>query len=386
MFNFYTLTVKNIGQITIKSKQTLEELLKDVPSMHTSFSRFLKKHNTTVLQYINDNVQKLELCGFCNKNFSKYNYDLCVENGELKVVNVRLASDYSCKNAECIKERAKINPNSFEHIAKRKKISLEEADKWQKANNSSPFYLHPGESKEEYSKRQSRGIEYFKNKYGENYEEEWLKYCNKISNANKKEEVIRRHGKEYNDNLQNSKKQTLENFIKKYGEVEGLERHKHWISACTRVGIYLNDDVHIQSKQAYDFFIKLEAKLIEENVCTTDDILYADGNKRHEYKIIYFNENNKMRWTSLDFVILKYKIDVEFNGGRWHYNTDAEHNRSISSKTEEYENNRDDIIKKHDFKMIKIWDYEVQNAVTLNKKINEVVLNIKKIIDEVYNK
>ena len=253
--NEYILNVKNIGEFHIKTVHSLESIFKNKSCIARSFSVFLKKHGTNILSYINDNIQKLELCGFCNKNFAKYTYDLYFENNELKIKNIKLFSDYSCKNKECMKERSKLNPNSFEHIAKRKKISLEEADKWQKEHNKSPFYLHPNELQEEYSKRQSRGKEYFKNKYGDSYKEKWKEYCNKIGKANTKEEVIKRHGEEYNKKLQNSKKQTLDNFILRYGEELGKEKYKHWVSSCTRVGIYLNERRIIDSKTAYNFFV-----------------------------------------------------------------------------------------------------------------------------------
>lgn len=214
----YVLNVKNIGEFHIKTPNSLESIFNNKSCINSLFSRFLRKHGTNTLSYINDNIQKLELCGFCNKNISNYTYELYIENNELKIKNIKLFSDYSCKNKICQKQRAKINPNSFEHISKRKKISLEEADKWQKEHNKSPFYLHPNETWEEYSKRQSRGEEYFKNKYGDNYKEKWEEYCNKIAKANTKEEVIKRHGEEYNKKLQDSKKQTLDNFILRYGE------------------------------------------------------------------------------------------------------------------------------------------------------------------------
>lgn len=286
-----------------------------------------------------------------------------------------------CTNKQCKLQRAHLNPNSFEHISKRKKISLQEADKWMKSHNKSPFYKHPWDTDQQYSKRQARSLDYFIEKY-ENGKQRWYNYCKKISNANKQQQVIKRHGEEYNTRLQNSKKQTLQNFILRYGQIEGKQKYINWITAATQLGIYINNK-KIQSKSAYNFFKLLEIELINNNICKSQDILFADGNKS-EYILKYF-EDDKFKFYKLDFVILKYKIDIQFNGRAWHYDFQNEQKNKyfvgMKKNIKQYEYKRNTKIKQEGFNLFIVWEDDIFNEIDKKKTIQKLILDIKQIIN-----
>lgn len=198
MYKKYQFLIK-IPNIGIMKYSTKEKQLnvKHNSRFNAALTKFFKKYGLTTLEYINLYIMPLQTCGFCNKNLAIYDYDLEIFNDTLIIKNVHIQKNYMCNNKTCKDNRKKLNPNSLEHISKRKKISLEQADKWQKANNNSPFYLHPGQSIEDYSKRQSRSIDYFIKKYGEAGNDKFKNYCKKISKANSKQEVIKKYGEQY---------------------------------------------------------------------------------------------------------------------------------------------------------------------------------------------
>lgn len=134
------------------------------------FKMFLINHfKTNYLDYFNKYIQKLENCGFCNKNFAVYNFDVKIENNTIMPFNLKLRNNmYTCDKKECSCIRRKINPNSFEYISKSRKISLEDAKQYLhniSKNRYNPFYKQSYETYEEYAKRQSRGLEWFIKKY-----------------------------------------------------------------------------------------------------------------------------------------------------------------------------------------------------------------------------
>lgn len=216
--------------------------------------------------------------------------------------------------------------NTFQNV---KKISLEEADKWQKENNNSPFYLHPGETKEELAKRQSRNLDYYKNKYGE---EEGLRRFNKARNGtstnNKKENFIKNHSLEEWNELCDKKKQNLENFIKRYDE-EGKEKYKQYLFKTTRIGCYFDiKSTRVSSKESFVLFSRLKEKLINENILTEDEIIFADG-KKQEKRITYYDDE-KFRWFNLDCYFPTIKLDLEYHGSKWHCDPNKEESKNKS--------------------------------------------------------
>lgn len=373
------VTLLNFGEIELKdnknySSRTLLQIL----------IRYYFKSKQKLLEYINNNVQKLELCGFCNEHFSNYSFDIEIKNNIITFKNFSLKRDFMCLERECIEKRKHLNPNSFEHISKRKKISLEEADKWQKENNNSPFYLHPWETKEDLSKRQRRNLDYYQNKYGE---KEGLKRFNKARNGtstnNKRENFIKNHSLEEWNELCNKKKQTLENFIKRYGE-DGKEKYKQYLFKITRIGCYFDiKSTRVSSKESFILFSRLKEKLISENILTEDEIIFADG-KKQEKRITYYDDE-KFRWFNLDCYFPTIKLDLEYHGSKWHCDPNKEETKINPfgiSKTSENERKRINILKNnHNIDTIIVWDYEFRNSLEKESKINEIFKLIKEKYD-----
>lgn len=374
------VTLPNFGEILIKDNINYSSL-----GLLQILIRCYFKSKQKLLEYINNNVQKLELCGFCDKHFSNYSFDIEIKNNIITFKNFRLKRDFMCLERECIEKRKHLNPNSFEHISKRKKISMEEADKWQKENNMSCFYLHPWETKEELSKRQKRDLEYYQNKYGE---KEGLKRYNRAragtSRNNSKENYIKNHSLEEWNELCDKKKQNLENFIKRYGEEEGKERYRQFRFKTTRIGYYYDiKSSKISSKEAFELFSKLKEKLINENILKEDEMIFADGVKT-EKRITYYDEC-KFRWFDLDCYFPTIKLDLEYHGTKWHCDPEKDEikrNPHGVIKTSEKERKRINILKnEYNIETIIVWSYEFKNSLEKENKINEIF----NLIKEKYN-
>ena len=366
-----TVTIRNYGEVVLNLNDFSSRRLK------AYLSRNVFKGKKKMLEYINSNVKKLEKCGFCEKEFSNYTFDAKIENNEIIFYNFNLKSDYMCDDQDCIEKRKHLNPNSFEHISKRKKISLEEADKWQKENNASPFYLHPGETKEEYSKRQSRGYDYFVGKY-EDGEERYKKFCEGLAHSNSKENFVERHGEAAWKKLCSKKRQTLDRFIERYGEEDGKRRYLEFRAKTAFLG-YSGENKRIQSKQAFNFFTELKDRLIDEKVIQSiDEILFADG-KRSEKRIL-FTKDNRIRWYDLDCYFSKIGLTVEFFGGNWHCDpqlNEVKKNPFGKIITSEKERSRIEFLQFIKIDTIIVWSAEIQNAIKRKDVIDRLVFQIK---------
>lgn len=374
------VTLLKFGEIELK-----DNINYNSSRLKSLLTRCYFKSHQNLLKYINDNIQKLEICGFCDTYFSEYLFDIKIKDNNLIFENIRLKNDFKCNEKDCIQKRKHLNPNSFEHISKRKKISLEEANKWQKENNNSPFYLHPGETKEDLAKRQSRKLDYYQNKYGE---EEGLRRFNKarngISTNNKKENFIKNHSLEEWNELCNKKKQNLENFIKRYGEKKGKIKYKNYLFKTTRIGVYFDiKQTRVSSKESFILFSRLKEKLINENILTEDEIIFADG-KKQEKRITYYDDE-KFRWFNLDCYFPTIKLDLEYHGSKWHCDPNKEETKISPfgiSKTSEDERKRINILKNnHNIDTVIVWDYEFRNSLEKESKITEIF----NLIKEKYN-
>lgn len=366
--DYIIISIKYIGDFKIK-----KSALNSQRYFKIAVSRLLRPYNYTIYEYINKYVQKLELCGFCNKHIStRYTFTLSIDTtNTLQITNIKYTDGFMCSDPICKTQRGHINPNSFEFIQKKFKISYEEAIKLQKQINKSSFYKKDDETYEEYANRQRRDKNYFINKYGE---QEGLQRYQKFANGKNrtKKALTEKYGIEYAKEVSEKKKQTLPNFIKRYGEEIGKQKYIEWVSKCTKIGFYLNkQSIKIPSKAAYNFFKKLSDKIILENICKKDDIIFADGNQC-EYRFMFFDEQNKLHWYYLDFLIKSYKINIEFNGSWWH-------NKYNNKKTQdEIRYNR---LRANGYKVIVIWDYDCCSS-KIDETINNTINEIKDYINE----
>jgi very-short-patch-repair endonuclease len=188
---------------------------------------------------------------------------------------------------------------------------------------------------DEYKKKQSRKntFEYKKQKYG--WTQDQFDGYNK-SRAVTEENCIRRHGIEKGKDVyknycekqryvgvaldyfidlygqedgtkkyeycNKSKAQTLENYIKRYGD-EGLEKFEQYIS---------NNLVTGYSKSSQEFFDRLFKQYYQNK---TNKIYFATYNK--EFGIL---DKNSGTYRKFDFVDIDNKIIIEYNGDYYHAN------------------------------------------------------------------
>lgn len=143
----------------------------------------------------------VEKCRICGDSYPPIEFDYYEDNGIVKIRGFRYLKDkIYCygSNQKC--PGIKMNSNSVEFISKVLRMSKEEALKFIKNRNKSPFYRENWKSEEEYLNYQKRDSTYFKNKFGQNWEIEYDRYKKKISYSN-----------------------SIEGYIDKYGELIGKE-------------------------------------------------------------------------------------------------------------------------------------------------------------------
>ena len=324
MFTYY---LKNIGNLQFKSNiQQLDSLHKK-----TVLTKKLKTLNLSILQYIDKNVQKLELCNFCNTSFAEYTYDIIIENKEILFKNIKLKGFYICNNKDCKNIRKKINANSYEFISKKMKISLEQAKILLPKINKSPFYKHDDESQEIYKARQRRDKNFYLNKYGNEIgEERWNEYRNKISISNKKQTMIQKYGLDITNDICRKKACTKERFIQLYGDTFGTKKYTEKNNKCkhtlqnfiSRHGVQLGTQKYMQLMQNRRYTNSIEY-YIEKYGETIGIQKYKQKIKSHTLGLTFFIQKY-----GEDIGITKYKNWVKrcTSIGKYIYN----HN--ISSK------------------------------------------------------
>ena len=117
-------------------------------------------------------------------------------------------------------------------------------------------------------------------------------------------------------------------------------------------------------------------------------MLYLLIGNTNEYVLQYIGADNKFHFFKLDFVILKYKINIEYNGSGFHANN-TQINKKIYEKCRihkrtyeqqlNYDKNRRLIIQQHGFKYLEVYDYEI-NKVTIDTVINKLITQIQEYI------
>lgn len=197
--------------------------------------------------------------------------------------------------------------------------------------------------------------------------EKWESYCQRQSYTNSLEYFIDKFGKDegtkFFKNLNKSKSQTLENFIKRYGEKEG---HIKYLQYRDRNG--MNGGV---SPISQDLFKEIEGGL---------HCYY--GYKNHEFGK-YDKENR--RYYFYDFVAPDIKLCIEFNGDDFHANPDIYSNENykhpfdkemLAEEIWEYDRIKNQLIKNSGYELIIIWEKEYR------KNKDAIIKELKEKIDE----
>lgn len=166
-----------------------------------------------------------------------------------------------------------------------------------------------------YNQSRAVTIENLISRYGEEEgRKRWNEYIYKQKETKSKDYVIKRYGEDAWNYICESKANTLDNFIHRYGEEEGRKRWEDYSKKLTRT--------YSQSSQR--FFKQLDS-FLSDKYTTYYAIKNMEISKGHYY---------------LDYYIEELNICIEFNGDNFHGNpnkfTDDSkchpYNRNISAK------------------------------------------------------
>lgn len=301
-----------------------------------------RKHKMSLSEFLDKNGFNVEKCRFCKKEYPtiKALFETTDNENEYKVIGFNYNKKIYCYglNKKC--DGIKYNPNSVIFISTTLGISKEAALKYIKDNNKSSFYVENHTSQEDYKKSQSRDINYFKEKYGEKYEDEYIKYCNKISESNSLKSYIDKHGRDEGikiwKNIQKSKdnssfkyflkknnddinratfefnekvsktKITIENLIKKHGIEDGSVKYTELIEKKR----YINTkQYYIDKYGENEGLLKYKEKSDKLSYYNTLEH-YIDKYGENEGSLKYGEYRSKLS-TNIDKLILKYNdIDI----------------------------------------------------------------------------
>ena len=178
--------------------------------------------------------------------------------------------------------------------------------------------------------------------------------------------VCNKYGKDKAIEINKSKGITIDNFIKKYGEIEGLKRYN---KVSKRM-------INFYSKISQKCFAKIETILNINNLNYTT--YYATENTECG---IYLKSINK--YIKLDYYIKDLNVCIEFNGTIFHadkriYNENDKpnpFNKTLTAKNiwEIDEERKNILLKEHNIKTYIIWENDYINGLDLNEFINNII-------------
>ncbi len=294
---------------------------------------------------------KLQKCNFC----SDYAFLNILYGRVDNIINLDLIEypqKFYCKNRLKKCPGAKLNPNSIKFVSLKNNITEDEALKYIKNRNKSPFYKENFTNENEYKKSQTRDLNFYINKYGiENGNNKYNNYLKKLKYSHSEQYYIdllgEIKGKEhqkflselkdnmsynyflklYNNDINKAKEEynkrklqvvnTLQRFIERHGILIGTEKYNKkcndYKNFITKYYGELKANCNNVSKSSILFFDKLKIKLINMKILNDDDIIqYGIKNE----KAIH----NELTGTCYfyDCYIHKYNILLEYNGIKQH--------------------------------------------------------------------
>jgi hypothetical protein len=180
-----------------------------------------RKLGISIGEYLKDLGHDVERCRVCNLHYPPLNIKVELDQDVVRIKDFSYKKLIYCYGDNKTCPGIQMNPNSFEFISIINKISLDDARVLLKSNNKSPFYKENHKSDDLYKEFQSRSIESYKNKYGEDLgQKKYLEHISKISTSNSREGYIKKYGEELGDKLfkeVSSKKDSMsfDFFVKK---------------------------------------------------------------------------------------------------------------------------------------------------------------------------
>ncbi len=187
-------------------------------------------------------------------------------------------------------------------------------------------------------------------------------YISKQHLTKSKDYVVEKYGLDYWESLCKSKGITLENYINKYGEKDGIEKYEKTVKSHPK----------FVSNMATSFF----QKLIDNNLDLFDGLNVYYG-KDNEFG---FYDKQTKNYYFIDFLIYDLNIAVEFNGDFFHANPkiyDSEFsNFWFTDKTakEIWKNDevKNNAIKRRGFDLFVVWESDMNNESIINNIINYI--------------
>lgn len=259
------------------------------------------------------------------------------------------------------------------------KLRFDEYRKKQAYSNSFEYKnMKYGWTNDEFNKfNQSRAVtlENLIKKHGEvEGRKIWDNYLKRQSETSTNEYLFENFSEYDAETILLLKSGKLDGFIRKYGEVEGKIKYDKFIQ-------FINDssektNKYHQSKRGMMFFEKLIKKLSECGI--NYEYNYGDNEIRkysHIDEVLY----------SLDFYIVELNICIEFNGDYWHanpemYKEDWYHpiKKMYAKDIWEYDNNRSNSLKsEYDIDVITVWEKSLYIDGDEDLIINKIVDKIK---------
>lgn len=214
---------------------------------------------------------------------------------------------------------------------------------------------------DKYNKSRAVTLENLQNKYGKELGETYFNvYVEKQKFTKSKEYMINKYGEEKTKAINQSKAQTLDNYIKRLGEIEGLKQYETMLS------------------HHRNYFSKISQKFFDEldkYLSTKYTTYYAT--KNNEYGVNLHNND----YIRLDYFILELNLCIEFNGTYCHadprFFTENDcpnpHNKTLTAKKIwENDNNRYKKLKEcRNINTIVVWEYDYNNGIDVQKFIKE---------------
>ena len=193
---------------------------------------------------------------------------------------------------------------------------------------------------------------------------------NRKKHSFNKNDIINKYGIEKWEQIKNSRIHSFDNYILKYGEIQGKQKWKEYLSKRFNGNFYsINSSI---------FFDELFNEIKKINI-NTENVFYAKLNKEifiYDDKKIYF----------FDFTIEDLKIIIEYNGDFWHanpniYNENFYHPILKMTSREIWEKQfyKINIAKNHGYDVIEIWEKDVNEnkEIVLQKCIIEIKNKLK---------
>lgn len=179
-------------------------------------------------------------CPFCDRKSAYsiiYTIDRILKNiiidGLELITNKDKMPSYHCRsgrNSGC--PGSLLNPNSIEYVSGSYCISLDDANSYILSRNKSPFYINNFNSTDAYKKAQSRNIDWYIKKYGDDEgKNRYVSFCNLKKLQTSNEYLISKFGEAGYKDICSRKGSSLSSFINKYGEELGPIKHAEYLAS-----------------------------------------------------------------------------------------------------------------------------------------------------------